>query len=87
MRRLERGLGVRVDSPIVPVIVGAEADALKAAGDLLSLGYHVPAIRPPTVQPGTCRSAKSAHSLDHCRCSAACADSFQGYAKNLWEDL
>lgn len=54
-QRLQEGLGVRVDSPIVPVLIGAEVDALHAAGSLLGQGFHVPAIRPPTVKPGTCR--------------------------------
>jgi 7-keto-8-aminopelargonate synthetase-like enzyme len=42
-------------SPIVPVIVGDEADAVAASEYLLSLGLWVPAIRPPTVAPGTSR--------------------------------
>lgn len=42
-------------SPIVPVIVGSEADAVAAAAGLLDRGLLVPAIRPPTVAPGTSR--------------------------------
>ena len=42
-------------SPIVPVIVGEEIDAVSASTDLLSLGLWVPAIRPPTVPPGSSR--------------------------------
>ena len=42
-------------SPIVPVIVGSEADALAASAALLARGLLVPAIRPPTVPPGTSR--------------------------------
>ena len=42
-------------SPIVPVVVGEEEAALKAAGALLDRGLLVPAIRPPTVAPGTSR--------------------------------
>jgi 8-amino-7-oxononanoate synthase len=42
-------------SPIVPVVVGAEDDALRAADALLQRGLLVPAIRPPTVEPGTSR--------------------------------
>jgi 8-amino-7-oxononanoate synthase len=42
-------------SPIVPVVLGDEARTLAAAADLLELGMLVPAIRPPTVAPGTSR--------------------------------
>ena len=42
-------------SPIVPVVVGDERDALAAAAALEDEGFWVPAIRPPTVAPGTAR--------------------------------
>jgi 8-amino-7-oxononanoate synthase len=42
-------------SPIVPVILGDEQRALDASAALLELGLLVPAIRPPTVAPGTSR--------------------------------
>jgi 8-amino-7-oxononanoate synthase len=42
-------------SPIVPVVIGEEADALEASSSLLSRGLWVPAIRPPTVPAGTSR--------------------------------
>jgi 8-amino-7-oxononanoate synthase len=42
-------------SPIISVHVGDEAEALQAAKSLLDLGFLVPAIRPPTVPPGTAR--------------------------------
>jgi len=42
-------------SPIVPVVIGDEADAVRASADLLALGLWVPAIRPPTVPRGTSR--------------------------------
>jgi 7-keto-8-aminopelargonate synthetase-like enzyme len=42
-------------SPIVPVILGDEASALAAAAELAGQGLLVPAIRPPTVPPGTSR--------------------------------
>jgi 8-amino-7-oxononanoate synthase len=42
-------------SPIVPVVLGAEARALAASAALLDQGLLVPAIRPPTVAPGTSR--------------------------------
>lgn len=43
------------DSPIVPVILGSEADALEAAAALAAEGILVPAIRPPTVPRGASR--------------------------------
>lgn len=52
-------------SPIVPVVVGSEAAALEAASQLLRQGLYVPAVRPPTVPPGTSRlriSLSAAHS-------------------------
>ncbi len=42
-------------SPIVPVLLGDEGRALAVADALLDRGLLVPAIRPPTVAPGTCR--------------------------------
>ena len=42
-------------SPIVPVFLGGEHQALTAAAALLERGLLVPAIRPPTVPPGTSR--------------------------------
>jgi 8-amino-7-oxononanoate synthase len=42
-------------SPILPVVVGAEDDAVAASAALLERGLWVPAIRPPTVAPGTSR--------------------------------
>lgn len=42
-------------SPILPVIIGPEAEAVAASDRLLEHGLLVPAIRPPTVAPGTSR--------------------------------
>ncbi|HVT76036.1 MAG TPA: 8-amino-7-oxononanoate synthase [Acidimicrobiales bacterium] len=42
-------------SPIVPVILGEEQAALDAAAFMAERGLLVPAIRPPTVAPGTSR--------------------------------
>jgi 8-amino-7-oxononanoate synthase len=42
-------------SPIVSVIIGEERAALHATERLLELGFLVPAIRPPSVPPGTAR--------------------------------
>jgi 7-keto-8-aminopelargonate synthetase-like enzyme len=42
-------------SPIIPVVLGAEERAVAASARLLEHGLWVPAIRPPTVAPGTSR--------------------------------
>lgn len=46
---------LRGDSPVIPLIVGSEAAALNAAEVLKQRGLLVPAIRPPTVPPGSSR--------------------------------
>lgn len=54
-------------SPIVPVVLGEEARAVAAAARLLEQGLLVPAIRPPTVAPGTSRlrvTLSAAHTDD-----------------------
>jgi len=51
-------------SPVVPVVLGSEERVLAAAAALLERGLLVPAIRPPTVAPGTSRlrvSLSAAH--------------------------
>lgn len=42
-------------SPIVPIVLGPEAAAVAASDALLDRGLLVPAIRPPTVAPGSSR--------------------------------
>lgn len=42
-------------SPIIPIVLGSEDAAVAAADRLLADGLLVPAIRPPTVPPGTSR--------------------------------
>ncbi|MCU1487582.1 MAG: 7-keto-8-aminopelargonate synthetase-like enzyme [Actinomycetia bacterium] len=42
-------------SPIIPVVIGDEAATVAAAAALFERGVLVPAIRPPTVAPGTSR--------------------------------
>src|SRR4051812_27197667 len=42
-------------SPIIPIVLGDEERTLAASAALLERGLLVPAIRPPTVAPGTCR--------------------------------
>jgi 8-amino-7-oxononanoate synthase len=59
--RLRRALGDRdfdcgrSETSIIPVIVGEPARALAMAAALLECGIFCPAIRPPTVPPGTSR--------------------------------
>jgi 7-keto-8-aminopelargonate synthetase-like enzyme len=55
-------------SPILPFVCGAEQRAIDAAAALLEAGLVVPAIRPPTVAPGTSRlrvAMSAAHSDAH----------------------
>lgn len=52
-------------SPIIPIIMGAEAAAIQASTTLFERGLYVPAIRPPTVPVGTSRlrvALSAAHS-------------------------
>ena len=46
---------LRSQGPIVPIIVGGEERALELSARLLQRRMYVPAIRPPTVPPGTSR--------------------------------
>lgn len=60
VRALARGLRERLgmppdDSPVLPVVLGANDAAVEAAARLQSAGYDVRAIRPPTVPAGTAR--------------------------------
>lgn len=54
-------------SPIVPVVIGQEGAAMAASAALRARGLLVPAIRPPTVAPGTSRlriSVSATHTPD-----------------------
>ena len=51
-------------SPIIPVVIGGEAEALALAARLRQAGHYAPAIRPPTVPAGSCRLRLSV-SLGH----------------------
>lgn len=54
--RLCRKLGLpKPESPIIPLIIGEESDALSLSGALEQAGFLVTAIRPPTVPIGTSR--------------------------------
>lgn len=60
-------------SPILPLVLGDEQRALDVAAALHQHGLLVPAIRPPTVAPGTCRlriavaATHTEHQLDRLR--------------------
>lgn len=65
-------------SPIVPIVIGDESDALAASSALAERGLFVPAIRPPSVPTGTSRlrlTLSAAHSDEHLeRLSSALSD-------------
>lgn len=51
----KKGLKVLGDSYIISLIAGSNEAALKLASRLKQSGYHVPAIRPPTIAPSSSR--------------------------------
>lgn len=58
---------VESHTAIQPVIIGSNDDALRASAALHERGLWVPAIRPPTVAPGTARlrvTLSAAHGID-----------------------
>ena len=65
--RLQRWQLVPSHTAIQPVIIGSNEDALRVAAGLHEQGLWVPAIRPPTVAPGTSRlrvTLSAAHTHD-----------------------
>jgi 8-amino-7-oxononanoate synthase len=54
-QRVRQAVGLNGDTPIVPVILGEEAQALAASRRLAEAGLLVPAVRPPTVPKGSSR--------------------------------
>ncbi|XP_047330659.1 8-amino-7-oxononanoate synthase [Impatiens glandulifera] len=59
--------GIPITSPIISLIVGSEEKALQASRHLLMSGFHVTAIRPPTVPHNSCRlrvTLTAAHTHD-----------------------
>ncbi|KAL0317667.1 UNVERIFIED_CONTAM: 8-amino-7-oxononanoate synthase [Sesamum angustifolium] len=62
--------GIPAESHIISIIVGSEHKALQASRHLLKLGFHITAIRPPTVPPKSCRlriTLTAAHTMDDLR--------------------
>ena len=60
----------RRPSPIVPLILGEEAEAVRVAAALLDHGFFIPAIRYPTVARGSARlrlTLSAAHTADDLR--------------------
>jgi 8-amino-7-oxononanoate synthase len=53
--RLRAGLGASGEGPIVPFLVGGDADAVELSGRLWDAGIFAPAVRFPTVPRGTAR--------------------------------
>ncbi|HEY5251637.1 MAG TPA: 8-amino-7-oxononanoate synthase [Acidimicrobiales bacterium] len=63
-----RSLAPGHPSPIIPVILGTDERAVEASTILRHHGAWVPAIRPPTVPPGTARlrvTVSAAHTDEH----------------------
>src|SRR5205814_2098154 len=59
---------VGATSPIHSVVLRSDERALEASRRLFELGFFVPAIRPPTVAPGTARlrlTVTAMHERDH----------------------
>ena len=61
---VQRGIAAKCEHYIVPIILGDNAKAVRAAETLQTQGFDVRAIRPPTVPAGTARLRISVHA-DH----------------------
>eukprot|EP01018_Ginkgo_biloba_P002582 Gb_40331 [translate_table: standard] len=55
VKEFSNATGLQFVSPIVPLVIGDEEIALQASRLLLESGFHVSAIRPPTVPAKSCR--------------------------------
>ncbi|MBA2725039.1 MAG: 8-amino-7-oxononanoate synthase [Actinobacteria bacterium] len=80
--RLRSELRRRIDiiepghpSPIIPVVIGTSEEAVAASLELEKEGFLVPAIRPPTVAPGTARlrvTVSATHPVEEVERFAGC---------------
>ena len=50
-----RGIQTPSKTQIIPIVIGDNEKAVKVSEQLRSMGYYIPAIRPPTVPEGTSR--------------------------------
>ncbi|MDO8768415.1 MAG: 8-amino-7-oxononanoate synthase [Burkholderiaceae bacterium] len=69
--RLKRWALMESITAIQPIIIGDNAESMRAAASLYEQGLWVPAIRPPTVQEGTARlrvTLSAAHTNDDVAC-------------------
>ena len=69
--RLQRWKLMPSDTAIQPIIIGDNAESMRAAASLYEQGIWVPAIRPPTVADGTARlriTLSAAHTHDDVAC-------------------
>ncbi|XP_042436028.1 8-amino-7-oxononanoate synthase-like isoform X1 [Zingiber officinale] len=58
---------MNITSPIISLVIGSEKAALSASRHMLQSGFHITAIRPPTVPPNSCRlriTLSASHSFD-----------------------
>ncbi|WOL05634.1 8-amino-7-oxononanoate synthase isoform X1 [Canna indica] len=58
---------LNIRSPIISLVIGSEKAALSASRHMLQSGFHITAIRPPTVPPNSCRlriTLSAAHTFD-----------------------
>lgn len=53
--QLTEALSLSAKSPIIPIVLGDEQRTLEVAASLFEAGFHIGAIRPPTVAKGTSR--------------------------------
>ena len=50
-----RGISTPSSTHIIPIVIGDNEKTVKVSEKLRSMGYYIPAIRPPTVPQGTSR--------------------------------
>ncbi|KAF3433173.1 hypothetical protein FNV43_RR24275 [Rhamnella rubrinervis] len=70
--------GIPISTHIISLIIGSEDKALEASRHLLRSGFHVTAIRPPTVPPNSCRlrvTLSAVHTKDDLKRLAAALSS------------